>query len=131
MTYQFYAARRDFELKKVPAVAKRCVSIYFEWLKNLKPTDVVDAIEQGKTIDQARREASIAMRLGIATARGILKSSKNLQQQLKQVATPDLALMTLQYENPATFKVIESYGERGATYLKTWIVDALKMLGVN
>jgi len=131
MTYQFYAARKEYELKKIPAIARPCMNLYFEWLKNLKPTDVVDAIDQGKTVEQARRNASIALRMGIATARGVLKTSKNLQQQLKTVATSTNALMTLQYENPATYQLIESYGERGKTFLNTWIIDALKMLGVT
>ena len=131
MTYQFYAAIRDYELKKAPVIARQSINIYFDWIKNLQPTDVVDAIEQGKTIEQARKEASIALRLGIATARGILKTSKTMQQQLKQVATLDNTLMTLKYENPKTYQVIESYGERGVNYMRTWITDALKMLGVN
>jgi predicted RNase H-like HicB family nuclease len=131
MTYQFYAARKEFELKKAPAIARQGINLYFEWLKNIKPTDVVDAIEQGKTVEQARKEASIAMRLGIASARGILKSSKDLQIKLKEIATIDLALMTLKYENPRTYQVIESYGEHGIIYLKTWIQDALKLLGVT
>jgi len=69
--------------------------------------------------------------MGLATAKGILKVYKNMQIKLKEIATPDMTLMTLKYENPATYEIIQSYGERGKEYVNTWICDALKMLGVN
>jgi hypothetical protein len=57
--------------------------------------------------------------------------NKNLQQKLREVATPDMTLMTLKYENPETYSVIQGYGERGEQFLEKWVKDALKMLGVQ
>jgi hypothetical protein len=57
--------------------------------------------------------------------------NKNLQHKLKEIATPDMTLMTLKYENPQTYSVIQGYGERGIEFLATWVRDALKMLGVQ
>jgi hypothetical protein len=131
MTYKFYAARKDHAMQQVPAVARSSVNLYFEWLKNLKPLEVVDAVERNITIEEARRKASLATRLGVATAKGVLRVNKSLQQKLKDVATPDLTLMTLKYENPQTYDVIQGYGERGTEFLKQWVKDALKMLGVQ
>ena len=131
MTYKFYAARKEQALQQVPAVARNGVNLYFEWLKNLQPTDVVDAIERNVTVEEARRKAPIALRLGIATAKGILMVNKSLQLKLKDIATPDMNLMTLKYENPETYAVIQGYGERGTQFLAKWVKDALKMLGVN
>ena len=131
MTYKFYAARKEQALQQVPAVARNSINLYFEWLKNLQPTDVVDAIERNVTVEEARRKAPIALRLGIATAKGILMVNKSLQLKLKDIATPDMNLMTLKYENPETYAVIQGYGERGTQFLAKWVKDALKMLGVN
>ena len=131
MTYKFYAARKEQAMQQVPAVARSSVNLYFEWLKNLQPTEVVDAIERNTTVEEARRKASIATRLGVATAKGILMVNKNLQHKLKEIATPDMTLMTLKYENPQTYSVIQGYGERGIEFLATWVRDALKMLGVQ
>jgi hypothetical protein len=131
MTYKFYAARKEQALQQVPTVARSSVNLYFEWLKNLKPLEVVDAIERNVTIEEARKKASIATRLGVATAKGVLMVNKNLQKKLKEIATPDMTLMTLQYENPQTYDVIKGYGERGEEFLNQWVCDALKMLGVQ
>ena len=131
MTYKFYAARRDYELRKIPPVARASLNFYFEWLRNIQPLDVIEALEQGKTAEQARQKASIATRMGIAAAKGVLKASKTLQQQLKQSVNVNLALQTLKYENPETYKVIKSYGQRGADFMQQWVDDALKILGVN
>ena len=131
MTYKFYAARKEQALQQVPAVARNSINLYFEWLKNLQPTDVVDAIERNVTVEEARRKAPIALRLGIATAKGILMVNKSLQLKLKDIATPDMNLMTLKYENPETYAVIQGYGERGTQFLAKWVKDALKMLGVQ
>ena len=131
MTYKFYAARKEQAMQQVPAVARSSVNLYFEWLKNLKPLEVVDAIEREVTVEEARRKASIATRLGVATAKGVLMVNKSLQQKLKELATPDMTLMTLKYENPETYEVIQGYGERGTQFLIKWVKDALKMLGVQ
>jgi hypothetical protein len=131
MTYKFYAARKEQAMQQVPTVARSSVNLYFEWLKNLKPLEVIDAIERNESVEEARRKASIATRLGVATAKGILMVNKGLQQKLKELATPDMTLMTLQYENPETYNIIRGYGERGTEFLTKWVCDALKMLGVN
>jgi hypothetical protein len=129
MTYQLYAARKEHVLQQVPAIARPSISTYFLWLANLNPGDVLDGIEQGKTIEQAYKNAPFALRMAVATARGILKY-KPFQQKLLEIATPENSLMTLKYENPKTYEVIERYGDRGQTYMKTWIQGALRLLGV-
>jgi hypothetical protein len=42
-----------------------------------------------------------------------------------------MTLMTLKFENPETYEVIQQYGERGIGFLCKWVKDALKMLGVQ
>jgi hypothetical protein len=130
MTYKLYEARKENSLQQAPLMARSYINTYFMWLKSLQPIDVVDAIEQGKTIEQAYKELGInPLRMGIAAARGFLKISKTSQAKLREIATVDLTLMTLKYENPGTYDVIQRYGERGTAYIKQWIQGALKILG--
>jgi hypothetical protein len=130
MTYKLYEARKEHSIQQAPLMARTYLNTYFEWLKNIKPVDVVDAIEQGKTIEQAYKELGISpLRLGIAAARGFLKVSKSSQIKLREIATIDNTMQTLKYENPETYEVIQRYGDRGCTYVQQWIQGALKILG--
>jgi hypothetical protein len=130
MTYKLYEARKEHLLQQAPIMARSYINTYFMWLKSIQPVDVVDAIEQGTTIEQAYHNLGInPLRMGIAAARGFLKVSKSSQAKLREIATVDLTLTTLKYENPGTYDVIQRYGERGQTYIRLWIQGALKILG--
>jgi len=132
MTPKLYEALKQQRLQQVNPIARSHVATYFEWLKSLKPGEVIDAIEQGTTPEQAYKALGISpLRLGIAAARGFLKVAKKYQDQLRQVATLDLALLTLRFENPPTYALIMQYGDRGTQFLKTWIKGSLKLLGVE
>ena len=132
MTPKLYETRKQAIMHQIPTVARSYVNVYFDMLKGLNPMDVVDAIESGKTIQQAYKELGInPLRLGIAAARGFLKISKNYQEKLKEIATLELALTTLQFENPNTYAVIQRYGDKGKAYLQNWVQGALEILGVN
>ena len=132
MTPKLYELLKQQRLQQVNPIARSHVSTYFEWLKSIRPEDVVDAIEQGKTPEQAYKALGISpIRLGIAAARGFLKVAKKYQDQLRQVATLDTALLTLQFENPPTYAIIKQYGDRGTQFLNTWINGSLGILGVK
>jgi hypothetical protein len=130
MTYKLYEARKEHQLQKAPMMARSYINTYFMWLKSIQAVDVVDAIEQGTTIEKAYHDLGInPLRMGIAAARGFLKISKTSQAKLREIATVELTLMTLKYENPSTYEVIQRYGERGQLYIRQWIQGALKILG--
>jgi len=131
MSQKLYEARKEQALQKVPAIARNYVNTYFEWLKALQPTDVVDAIEQHKTVEDEYKKAPLTLRMSIALARGFLKASKSMQQKLREIATVNLALATLEYENPQTYVVIQRYGDRGIEYLQEWTCGVLRVLGVS
>jgi len=50
--------------------------------------------------------------------------------QLKEVATPKLARLTLKFENPTTYAVIQKYGKKGTPFVEQWVNGALEILGV-
>jgi hypothetical protein len=132
MTPKLYEALKQQRLQQVNPVARSHVNTYFEWLKSIRPEEVVDAIQQGTTPQQAYRNLGISpIRLGIAAARGFLKVAKKYQEQLRQVATLDLALLTLRFENPSTYAILKQYGDRGTQFLQTWIQGSLEILGVQ
>ena len=132
MTPKLYQALKQNRLQQISPVVRGHVSTYFEWLKSIRPEEVVDAIEQGKTPQQAYKDLGLSpLRLGIAAARGFLKVAPKYQTQLREAATLNLAYLTLQFENPATYNTIRQYGSRGKQFMETWIKGSLEILGVK
>jgi len=132
MTPKLYEHLKQQRLQQVNPIARSHVNTYFEWLKSIKPEEVVDAIEKGTTPEQAYKALGISpIRLGIAAARGFLKVAKKYQDQLREIANMDLALLTLRFENPRTYTIVKQYGPRGTQFLNTWIKGSLAILGVK
>lgn len=132
MTPKLYEALKQQRLAHINPIVRSHVNTYFEWLKSIRPEDVIDAIDRGTTPEQAYKALGISpIRLGIAAARGFLKVAKGYQQQLREVATLDLALLTLQFENPPTYNLIRQYSDRGTQFLETWVKGSLQILGIK
>jgi len=131
MTPKFYNAIKTYKLSKQNPLVRSYVNTYFEWLKTIKPEEVVDAITLGMTPQQAYRQLGAnPVRLGIAAARGFLKAVPKYRAQLKEIATLDLAILTLKFENPSTYAIIQKYGKKGTQFMEEWINGALEILGV-
>lgn len=131
MTSKLYNAMKANLLAKQNPLVRSHVNTYFEWLKTIKPEEVIDAIELGTTPQQAYKQLGAnPVRLGIAAARGFLKAMPKYRNQLKEVATPKLAMHTLKFENPTTFAVIQKYGKKGTQFVEDWVNGALEILGV-
>jgi len=131
MTPKFYNALKTSLLSKQNTIIRGHVNTYFEWLKTIRPEEVVDAIEMGITLQQAYRQLGAnPIRVGIAVARGFLKTMPKYRAQLKEIATLDLALLTLKFENPTTYAIVKKYGEKGTQFVEQWIQGALEILGV-
>jgi hypothetical protein len=132
MTPKLFNIMKTNMLAQQNPLVRSHINTYFEWLKTIKPEEVVDAIEKGVTPQQAYRQLGAnPVRLGIAAARGFLKTMPKYRNQLKQIATPQLALLTLKYENPATYAVIQKYGKKGTQFIEQWVNGALEILGVQ
>lgn len=127
-----YRRLRDAQLRKVHSNARFFVKQYFDYVKSLKPEEIIDAIETGQTIQNYYENLGIhPLRFAIATARGFLKTSRRAKAQLKEVVSLDLVLTTLKYENPTVYAIIKKYGKKGTKHLQKDIDDALQILGVD
>jgi len=132
MTPKFYNAVKTNMLSKQNPLIRSHINTYFEWLKTIKPEEVVDAITLGMTPQQAYKRLGVnPVRLGIAAARGFLKAVPKYRNQLKEIATLDLALLTLKFENPSTYAIIQKYGKKGTQFVNQWINGAMEILGVT
>lgn len=132
MTPKLYNELKEYRLRSVSPVVRGHINTYFEWLKSLRPEEVVDAIDKDITPEQAYKNLGLnPMRFGIAAARGFLKVAPKYKQQLKDIATLDLAITTLKYENQSTYVILTKYGKRGEVFLQKWIQGALTILGVK
>jgi len=132
MTPKLYNELKEHRLGSITPVVRVHIKTYFEWLKSIRPEEVVDAIDKNISPQQAYKNLGLnPFRFGIAAARGFLKAAPKYKQQLKEIATLDLALTTLKYENPNTYAIIQKYGKRGEAFLESWIKGALEILGVK
>ena len=132
MTSKLYEALKQQRLEHINPIVRSHISTYFDWLKSIQPGDVIDAINRGTTPEQAYKAMGLnPMRFGIAAARGFLKVAKGYQKQLREVASLDMALLTLRFENPPTYDIIQKYGDKGTQFLNTWINGSLAILGVE
>lgn len=132
MTPKLYNDLKEYRLRSISPVIRGHINTYFEWLKSIQPEEVVDAIDKGITPAQAYKNLGLnPIRFGIAAARGFLKVAPKYKQQLKEVATLDLALTTLKYENPSTYAILKKYGKKGEEFLLQWIQGAFGILGVK
>ena len=131
MTPKFYQLMKEKMLAKHNALIRSHVETYFDWLRTLNTEDIVDAIETSTSLKDAYSKAPFKWRLAIAGARAFLKSSKKYAAQFRSVVELELALITLKFENPAAYTVIQQYGERGMNYLKQSLQDALVIFGVE
>lgn len=130
MTPKLYLATKEQYLKQLNPLARTHISTYFDWLKSIRPDDVVDAIEQNKSAQQAYRQLGAnPLRVGIAIVRAFLKTHPQYAKELQKIANLDLALTTLKFENPHTYAIIKRYGERGTQFVQNWIQEALEILG--
>jgi hypothetical protein len=131
MTPKLYNALKQNLLAKQNPLVRSHINTFFEWVKSINPEDVVDAIEMGITPQQAYQNLGAnPIRLGIAAARGFLKTMPKYKLQLQQIATPELAMLTLKFENPATYQIIQKYGKRGQQFLEEWLKGAQEILGI-
>jgi len=131
MTPKLYNVMKANLLAKQNPLVRSHVNTYFEWLKTIKPEEVIDAIELETTPQEAYKQLGAnPVRLGIAAARGFLKAMPRYRAQLKEVATPKLAMHTLKFENPNTYAVIQKFGKKGTEFVEEWVNGALEILGV-
>jgi hypothetical protein len=130
MTPKLYQATKEQYLKQLNPLARTHISTYFDWLKSIRPQDVIDAVELNKSIHQAYRQLGAnPLRVGIAIVRAFLKTHPQYAKELQKAANLDLALTTLKFENPQTYAVIKRYGDRGTKIVQEWIKGALEILG--
>lgn len=130
MTPKLYGALKENLLKRVNPLARSYVNIYFEWLKSIKPEQIIDGIELGETPHEAYRKLGAnPIRISIAMTRAFLRTHKKYAAQLREVANLESAITTLKYENPQAYTIIKKYGEKGTEFIKKWIQGALEILG--
>ena len=129
---RLYEEMKRQTLKEIPPILRGYTEDYFEYLKNIKPEQLIDGIENQKTLKSYYNEnPSTALRLSIAMTRGLLKVLKSYREQLNKVLSPEIALLTLKYENPVCYEIIQRYGKKGKEYLEACIDDVKTLLNLK
>ncbi len=131
ITPKVYLGIKERTVRRFTPLARTHVENYFEFIRNINPSDVIDSIDYGESLWDKYEKAPMGIRISIAMARAFLKASPRIQREFKKAITPSLIGYTLKFENPNAYKVIEMYGEKGQEYLKMCISDSFKIFGIK
>jgi len=132
ITPEVYQKLKEDIIEDQPSVIKPHILDYFEWLKSLDPLDVYDAIETGQTVKDAynKEKPFSPFRTSVAVARGVLRVTPWLKTRAKEAFNEEIARLTLRFENPDVWDVIQKFDQKG-DYLRSNIQAAKEILGLE
>lgn len=131
MTRQVYEQLKRHYIEIQHPVVRPHIREFFAWLKNLKATDVYDAIENGETAMTKYKEIGLhPMRITIAAGRGVLKASKALRRKADQAINIEISRTIIRFDNPKVWKILQEY-DKDEKWLQENIQDVKQILGLE
>jgi len=123
-----YIAAKQTYMAQVPKLARPFVDDYFDFIKGLQPDWVLDWMEGNERLKDLYAKRSFPERIAIAGARGLLRSSRKMQDGARRAINFEVTAATIRFENPAVWEVIEAFGQEGINKLKQGIEDIKEIL---
>lgn len=131
ITPELYKALKEENLRRVPRLARSMVKQYFDFLATLKPDEVLDWMEGTDRLKDLYEKAPFPIKVAMAPARGIIKASRRIRQDADRAINWEVAALTLRFENPACWAVVEAFGEEGIDKLKQGCEDMKQILKIK
>jgi len=128
ITPSLYQIIKEANLRRVPKLARPFVKQYFDWLAKLKPDEVFDWMEGKERLRDLYEKAPFPVKVAFAPARNIIKFSKSVKAGANEAINWEVAAMTLRFENPNAWAVIEAFGDEGIEKLKQGVEDVKVIL---
>ncbi len=128
ITKATYLADKMMQMQRVPKLARPIIKQYFDFLKELTPEQVMDWMEGTERLKDTYQRATFGERIAFAGARGLIKASKRIKDGANKVICFKVAALTIRFENPECWEVIEAFGEDGIKKLKEGIEDIKEIL---
>lgn len=118
-----YIAAKQTYMAQVPKFARPFIDDYFEFIRSLQPDWVLDWMEGNERLKDLYAKRSFPEKIAIAGARGLLKSSRKMQEGARKAINFEVTAATIRFENPSVWEVIEAFGQEGIDKLKQGIED--------
>lgn len=115
-------------MRRVPRLARPIVRQYFDFLKKLTAEQVMDWMEDEGRLKDIYKRSTFPERIAFAGARGLIKASPRIKDGANKVICYEVAALTIRFENPEAWEVIEAFGEEGTKKLKEGIEDIKEIL---
>lgn len=128
ITPKLYKIMKEASLHRVPKLARPFVKQYFDWLAKLTPDEVFDWMEGKESLKDLYEKAPFPVKVAFAPARNIIKFSKSIRAGAEQAINWEVAAMTLRFENPGSWAVIEAFGDEGIEKLRQGVEDLKEIL---
>jgi len=128
ITKDTYIADKIMQMQRAPKLARPIIRQYFDFLKELTPEQVMDWMEGSERLKDTYQRATFGERIVFAGARGLIRYSKRIKDGANRVICFEVAALTIRFENPEAWEVIEAFGEDGIKKLKEGIEDIKEIL---
>ena len=128
ITMETYIADKITMMKRVPKIVHPLIRQYFDFLRNLTPEQVMDWMEGNERLKDTYQKSTFPERIAFAGARGLIRASKRIKDGANKVICYEAAALTIRFENPEAWGVIEAFGEEGTKKLKESIEDIKEIL---
>jgi hypothetical protein len=128
ITKATYIADKIEQMSRVPKLARPFIRQYFDFLKTLTAEQVMDWMEGGERLKDLYQRSTFPERIAFAGARGLIKASKRIRDGANKIICYEAAALTIRFENPEAWEVIEVFGEEGIKKLKQGIEDIKEIL---
>lgn len=127
MTPELYRRIKEQRLKEQHPIVRPYLIEFIDWLKSLKADDVYDAFESGETVhDKYKAMPFNPIRITVAAARGLLKTSSRLRSKANEALSIETARLVLRFENPKVHQILEEF-DPNEEFLKKNI-EAVKVI---
>ncbi len=132
ITPELYFETKKKLMDQIHAAVRPLVELYFDWLVDLDPDDVVDALEYQETIaDKYREYTSLPTRIAVGTGRAFVKNWPSLRKKARNAMNMKVTIFTLRFENPVVYQIIKSYGPEGGEWLERNLQDVKVIIGLE
>lgn len=122
----YHELKRNY-LAQLEPFLRHVIQKVITMLSRLDPNDVIDAIEDDKTVYHVVKKNAM-LRVELAGARGALKYLNGHKEKVDKFLDYDNVMYILEYENPQVFNVVTHYGKQGELWMQDNIDDLKKLL---
>lgn len=130
LTPELYQVIKNNMLQRQHPIVRPYLNEFIKWLKGLDALTVYDSLEKGETVREKYKEMRLnPIRITVAAARGLLKSSPILKAKAEKALSLELARLVLRFENPKVYQVLIQF-DKNEEFLRRNIQATKEIFGL-